>query len=354
MKFNFTKFKEFKNANSSIPRKYHVIFWSCYFIFDVIQWGSYYNDYWYSLKSNLVTFPMKMILVYTNIYLLIPRFIIKKNFKKYIFYFVLSLCVFYVVRTELIYYLVNENVWPESESPQEAYSFNHIVVVFLIGIYEVAIVTALKLMWDWIAERKRTEHLQELQLKTELKFLKSQIQPHFFFNTLNNLYALTLEKSDSAPGVVLKLSKIMQYVIYDVKEKSVSLFNEIKHIQNYIDLERLRFGDSLKIDMEIVGNIEDVKVPPLLFLTFIENCFKHGTKIDNVLKVYIRFEKTNDNFLKFNLENSFNKNSNLNRKRGIGIDNIKRRLELLFKNNYELKNMIFKQKYIVQLKIPIQ
>jgi hypothetical protein len=354
MRSELIKFKGFKNTNSSIPRKYHIIFWTCYFIFDVIQWGSYYDDYLYSLRSNMVTFPMKMILVYFNIYWLIPKFIIQKNIKKYILFFILSLCVFYVIRTELIYYFVNENVWPESESPQKAYSFNHIVVVFLIGIYEVAIVTTLKLMWDWIAERKRTEHLQELQLKTELKFLKSQIQPHFFFNTLNNLYALTLEKSDSAPGVVLKLSKIMEYVIYDVKKKSVRLFDEIKHIQNYIDLERLRFGDSLNVDMEIIGNINDVKVPPLLFLTFIENCFKHGTKIDNVLKVHMKFEKTNDNFLKFNLENTFEKSEYSNLKNGIGIENVKRRLEILFKNNYELKNMIFEQKYIVQLKIPIK
>ena len=353
MIFDFINFFRFKNKNSSIPRKYHIIFWFCYFIFDVVQWGSYYNDYWYSLRSNLVTFPMAMILVYVNIYYLIPKFIIKKNLKKYIFYFVLSLCIFYAVRTELIYYLVNENVWPESESPQKAYSFNHIIVVFLIGIYEVALVTTLKLMWDWIAERKRTEHLQELQLKTELKFLKSQIQPHFFFNTLNNLYALTLEKSDAAPSIVLKLSDMMQYVIYDVKNKSVRLFDEIKHIQNYIDLERLRYDDSLNVDMEIIGNINDVKVPPLLFLTFIENCFKHGSKIDNVLKVSIKFEKTKDGFLKFNLENSFEKNSYSNPKTGIGIENAKRRLELLFKRNYELKNMILEQKYIVQLKIPV-
>ena len=354
MRFNFLKFKAFNNTNTSIPRKYHVIFWVCYFVLDVIQWGSYYSDYLYSLKSNLVTFPMKMILVYTNIYLLIPNFIIKKKFKKYIFYFILSLCIFYVVRTELIYYFVNENVWPESESPQKAFSFNHIIVVFLIGIYEVAIVTTLKLMWDWIAERKRTEHLQDLQLKTELKFLKSQIQPHFFFNTLNNLYALTLEKSDSAPGIVLKLSEIMQYVIYDVKTKSVRLFDEIKHIQNYLDLERLRFDDSLIIDMEIIGDISNVNVPPLLYLTFIENCFKHGTKIDNNLKVHIKFEKTKDNFLKFNLENSYNGQVHSNHKTGIGIENAKRRLELLFKQEYELKNTIFKQKYMVYLKIPIQ
>ena len=149
--------KWLENSNRSIPRKYHILFWVVYFIFNVIRWGSYYNDYWYSLKSNLVTFSMAMILVYINIYILVPKFIGTRKFKKYIFYFIIALCIYYVVRTELIYYLINENVWPESESLQEAYSFNHIIVVFLIGIYEVGLVTTIKLTADWIAERKRTE-----------------------------------------------------------------------------------------------------------------------------------------------------------------------------------------------------
>ncbi|MBV1888455.1 MAG: histidine kinase, partial [Urechidicola sp.] len=186
----------------------------------------------------MVTISMAMILAYFNIYLLIPKLILKKKYKRYILYFFLTLSIWYVIRTELIYLLINENVWPESDTPQEAYSFNHIVVVFLIGIYEVALVATIKLTADWIYERKRVERLLEVQARTELNFLKSQIQPHFFFNTLNNLYALTLEKSDIAPSVVLKLSDIMQYVLYDASEPKIRLFDEINYIQNYIDLER--------------------------------------------------------------------------------------------------------------------
>ena len=296
-----------------------------------------------------------MVLVYFNIYFLFPKFILKKKYKRYILYFALSLCVFYIIRTELIYLLINENVWPESETPQNAYSFNHIVVVFITGIYEVALVTTIKLTADWVYERKRANQLQEIQLRTELNFLKSQIQPHFFFNTLNNLYALTLEKSDVAPSVVLKLSDIMQYVLYDAKEPLIRLYDEINYIQNYLDLERLRHGDSMISNTNIIGDIEAIKVPPLLFLPFIENCFKHGTKGNNQIEVTISFENIQNKFLNFNVENTFDNLITFeDKKHGIGIQNVKRRLELLFKNNFELKTYIKGQKYFVQLKIPIQ
>lgn len=346
--------KTLKSTSYTIPLKYHFIFWISYFIFNVIRWGSYFQDYWYSLKSNLVTFTMSMILVYINIYVLFPKFVLKKKYAKYLLSFLLALCIFYIVRTELIYWLINENVWPESDSLQKAYSFNHILVVILYGIYDVALVTTIKLTADWIFERKRTEQLQEVQLRTELNFLKSQIQPHFFFNTLNNLYALTIEKSEKAPEMILKLSEIMQYVLYDAKEPKISLLKEINYIHNYLELEELRFGDTVKYNLDIVGNIDDVFVPPLLFLPFIENCFKHGTKENDSMTVKISFEKIKEQ-LNFSVKNNFNKHDEAVAKsrHGIGILNVKRRLKLLYNEDYKLKTDIFEQKFNVNLEIPI-
>ena len=283
------------------------------------------------------------------------KFILTKKHKTYIVVFLGCLSVLYIVRTGLNYYLVTENIWPEAENPQQAFTFNHIVAVILGELYVVALATAIKLTFDWMYERKRADELQKVQLRTELNFLKSQIQPHFFFNTLNNLYALTLVKSDFAPSVVLKLSDIMQYVLYDVKEPLISLFNEINYIQNYLDLEKLRYGDRVLSKLEIVGRIEGINVPPLLFLPFIENCFKHGTVENEKIKVKISFENIKNKFLVFKTENTFNKinNFNANDKHGIGIKNVKRRLELIFNGKFELKTFINEQKYFVQLKIPI-
>lgn len=348
--------KWFKNIGRTVHLKYHILFWLSYFTFNVIRWGSYFDDYWYSIKSNLVEFPLHILIAYFNIYFLIPRFILTKKYKRYILWFAVSLGVIYIVRTGLIYFLVSKNIWPEAETVQQAFTFNHIVAVVLGEIYVVALATAIKLTFDWIYEKKRVQELMKIQLQTELKFLKSQIQPHFFFNTLNNLYALTLEKSDVAPSVVLKLSDIMQYVLYDVKEPKIRLYTEINYIQNYLDLERLRFGDKINAVTEIIGNIESIQVPPLLFLPFIENCFKHGAKDNDEIKVTILFEIIENKWLIFRVENTFNNLNDLNEtnaKHGIGIQNVKRRLELLFLTNFELKFEIKKHLYCIYLKIPI-
>ena len=330
-----------------------MIFWLGYFAFNVVRWGSYYEDYWYSFKSNLVTFTMAMILVYVNIYYLIPKFILKKKYKRYVLFFIISLGLFYVIRTELIYLFINENVWPESESPQKAYSFNHIIVVVLSGIYEVGLVTTIKLTADWISERTRVEKLEKMQLSSELKYLRTQIQPHFFFNTLNNLYALTLKKSDNAPRMILKLSEMMQYVLYDVKGSKASLLKEINHINNYVDIEQLRFEDNIDVEMDITGEIEDINVPPLLLLSFVENAFKHGVKENDKLKISMSFEVLNNKYLAFTLTNNFNVKANREVGRGIGNENAKRRLNLLFSDNFILDSKVEGDIYKLFLKIPV-
>lgn len=351
---SFSKLKWLENSSNKIPKKYHLFFWLGYFTFNVIRWGSYFNDYWYSLKSNLVEFPLHIVIVYFNIYYLIPKFILNRKFKRYILFLLLSLLLLYCIRTGLNYLLVTKNIWPEADGIQQAFTFNHIVAVILGELYVVALATAIKLTFDWIYEKRRAENLQKIQLSTELDFLKSQIQPHFFFNTLNNLYALTLKKSDIAPDVVLKLSDIMQYVLYDVKEPLISLYDEINYIQNYLELEKLRYGDIVDSKIDILGNIEDVKVPPLLFLPFIENCFKHGAHENEAIEVRIKFEIHLNKSLKFCVKNSFVHLNETNQKHGIGIKNVKRRLQLLFNNNFKLKTFVKNQHYFVKLKIPIQ
>ena len=186
----------FKNIGYKIPIKYHFIFWITYFSLNIIRWGSYFNDYWYSIKSNLVEFPLHILIVYYNIYYLFPYFILKKKYYKFFVYFILSLTFLYLLRTGLNYLLVSENIWPEADGIQNAFTFNHVVAVILGEIYVIAFASSIKLIFDWIYENNRAESLQAIQLKTELQFLKAQIQPQFFFNTLNNLYALTLEKSN--------------------------------------------------------------------------------------------------------------------------------------------------------------
>jgi len=260
----------------------------------------------------------------------------------------------YLVRTGLNYILVTKEIWPEAEDSGRFMELNHVIAVILGELYVVGFVTAIKLVIDWAIEKRRNEDLAKLQLSTELKYLRTQIQPHFFFNTLNNLYALTLEKSNNAPRLVIKLSDLMQYVLYEVKSSKANLLEEINHINNYIDIERLRFKDRIESEMDITGDIGDVEVPPLLFLSFIENCFKHGLIGNEKMKISMSFEIVNKRYLEFKLMNTFNPEVNKSEKHGIGLSNAKRRLNLLFFNDYVLETKIIENTYNLFLKIPVQ
>ena len=225
-------------------------------------------------------------------------------------------------------------------------------------LYVVSFVTAIKITADWLQENNKFHNLEKRQLTTELKFLRSQVSPHFFFNTLNNIYSLTLEKSDKAPEVVLKLSELMRYLLYATKKPKQDLKNEIECIQNYIDLERIRFDDSLEVNMQISGNLENKKISPMLLIPLIENCFKHGAS-QNIGRMYIDVDiKVEGNDLFFNVSNTIPKKSKkskvTNEGGGIGLLNVKKRLELGYdKNDYDLN--IFEQdsKFYVELKLKV-
>ena len=264
------------------------------------------------------------------------------------------LVLVYLVRTGLNYLLVTKEIWPEAEDSGRFLERNHIIAVILGELYVLGFVTAIKLLIDWPLELKRNEDLAKLQLSTELKFLRTQIQPHFFFNTLNNLYALTLKKSDDAPRLVIKLSDLMQYVLYEVNSSKASLLQEINHINNYLDIEHIRFKDRVETEMDITGDIEDVEVPPLLFLSFIENCFKHGLKENDKIKINMSFEIVNKKYLEFTLSNNFNPNLNQENKQGIGIKNTERRLKLLFASDFILETKMQNSTYNLFLKIPVR
>ncbi|WP_233244019.1 sensor histidine kinase [Tamlana fucoidanivorans] len=262
------------------------------------------------------------------------------------------LALVYVIRTALNYVLVTEEVFPESQLPSSFFDINYIIAVILGELYVISFVTAIKFVVEWFLEKKKNEDLAQLQLSTELKYLHTQIQPHFFFNTLNNLYALTLQKSEDAPKLVIKLSEMMQYVLYNIDGSKVDLINEITHINNYIDIEHLRFKDRVETNMDITGNIEDVQVPPLLILSFVENCFKHGMKANDCLKIDMSFNVLKG-YLEFSLENNFNPDVAQDSFSGIGNENAMRRLNLLYSNNFILNSKVEGDMYKLYLKIPI-
>lgn len=341
-----------KNLKLDIKLQNHFWFWGVYFLLNFLRWGAYFNDYEYSFKSNLIEFALHIPLVYFNLFVLIPRYVLTSKYYKYVLGLVFSLIIVYLLKTGMTYYIISENIWPEANRDYQPFEINHIVAVCIGELYVLAMASTVYLTLTWLKERDRNRALREEQFKIKLKYLKNQIQPHFFFNTLNNLYALSLESSDKVPDVIIKLSKLMEYVLYEIKDsRFVALIKEIDYIQNYIEIEKLRF-ENIEVNINIESNIEDIKVPPLLFISLIENAFKHGGYNNRNLKIKINCKIVN-NTLRFDIINNFVLSQSFNSPKGIGLTNTKKRLKLLFKNNYVLEHTIKFNYYIVQLQIPI-
>jgi len=263
-----------------------------------------------------------------------------------------------LVKFNLTYFFVNHNVWPEGPEPTTTLSLNYIVEMMFGEFYVITFVTAIKITLDFLKEHKRVTDLEKALLETELLFLKTQISPHFFFNTLNNIYSLAVEQSKKTPKIILKLSELMRYLLYETKSKKQPLEKEILCIQNYLDLERVRHNDELEIEMSISGDIEDKEIAPIILLTFIENAFKHGVHknigevkitIDlSIKKDFLYFTISNPMPLKTKHKDSFSISS------GIGLENVKKRLALGYhKNDYKLSFRNTKDLFVVKLKIRV-
>lgn len=344
-------------ADYKITAWHHIVFWAIYFTFNFLRWGSYYNDYLYSFKSNLLGFPIHITLTYFTIYYLIPKFIFKRKFFTFIIILVSSIFLMVYIKYLLTYYLISHNVWPEGPATYSL-TLNFTIVMMLGELYVISFVTSIKLTMDWLRETGRVAKLEKEQLETELRFLRAQISPHFFFNTLNNIYSLSLEKSDKTPETIIKLSDLMRYVLYETKDKDQSLSKEIVFIQNYLDLEKIRYTQNLQLDFEVIGNPKGKKIAPMLLVQFIENAFKHGAN-QNIGKVRISIQiKIEDTFLHFRVSNTKPKNPALpiNKKTGgIGLSNVEKRLKLRYGDDeYQLGIHEELDEYIVNLKLKLR
>jgi LytS/YehU family sensor histidine kinase len=207
--------------------------------------------------------------------------------------------------------------------------------------YTTAITMSLKLVKHWYEKERLAKELEKVNTETELKYLKSQINPHFLFNSLNSIYALSLQKSDLAPDLILKLSDILRYLLYDGSEKKVSLAQELKYLKSYLELEKVRHGSRMDLEIEVTGDTDKEEIAPMLLIPFVENSFKHGLGKD-MSKGYVKvLVDAADGNLKFAIANSKPINgsevsSKKGYKGGIGLINVKKRLKLLYPNKHTL------------------
>jgi len=223
------------------------------------------------------------------------------------------------------------------------------------AIFAIIFTTSVKYYRRGIKQQYRLQEAESKQLQTELALLKSQVNPHFFFNTLNNLYALSLDQSERVPDVILKISDLMRYVLESSNNKEVELAQEINFLQNYLSLEKLRLSDNHDIQFNVAGNLDGKLIAPMLLIPFVENSFKHGVSTSassNFVHINLKIE---GNDLFFSIENNKQENEQANKQVSSksGLKNVTRRLELLYPGRHKLVIEENKKMYQVNLKIKL-
>jgi two-component system LytT family sensor kinase len=206
-----------------------------------------------------------------------------------------------------------------------------------IFLLVLAVGLSISLLQQWLKVEKTKEEIEKEMLRTELSFLKTQINPHFFFNTLNNIYSLAITGSDKTASAILKLSAIMRYILTETKYDWVPIQSEIDFLNDYIELQKVRLTDNVALNVNIIGNITNQKVAPLLFIPFVENAFKYGVSTVENSFIHINLN-IKENSIVFSVENSIaaNAGNTLTETTGIGIKNVERRLALLYPDMHKL------------------
>ncbi len=316
--------------------RWHLLFWIVVLSYQVMYSGAR-SDYWDTFLAMLPTLPFDMFATYFSMYFLVPKLLLKK---KYVTFFV-SLVLFsaLIIYIELLigYYIQLPLLLPEDVEEFQFFTFSRFFNVFFQIYSFTVLAVSIKLFKLWFIYQQEKAQLKNQSLTSELALLRSQINPHFLFNTLNNIDSLVSINPDKASNSIIKLSEIMRYMLYDSNADFVPLEKEIDYIQSFVSLQQLRFKDPEFTSFVVEGETKGKRIPPMLIIPFVENAYKHGKK--NVkapgIKIHIEIQQK---LYTFSITNAYNVNEKVEKDpfSGYGLTNIRRRLDLLYKDNYYL------------------
>ena len=331
----------------------HLSFWCVYLSFFVYQLSSRGPevDWTRVVATASMQVGFAMVIGYLNYFFFLPRFLKEKNGWRYLLEFGVTFTLVMLIRLNL------ERLVYDHFTHQEHYLYRvrFIVQVITTNLFIVVFLGMLRFAVDWFEFEARKKTVENEKLMAELNFLKAQINPHFLFNTLNNLYYLAYTQSANTTEVIAKLSQMMRYMIYDSNHQQVPLSKEIEYMESYISLERLRLNDQIPIKFDIQGNPQEVLIAPLIFITFLENAFKHGVS-NNYPGAWINILiQIKGKECIYQVENSKIPTSKpeAGEKSGIGLQNVKRRLELSYPDKHKLIIEEKTDRYFVQLNITL-
>lgn len=300
-----------------------------------------------------------VVVFYLNYCILIPYILLKR---KFLLYTVVSVCFFLLIVLIVEPILTSTSFQNFIYNPTQTIDFDNIIPnlttvvkqlnIFLLVLLFFALSTSIRLILEWSKKEKERVLITSQKVNSELSFLRSQLNPHFLFNTLNSIYSLANKKSDDTTTAIVTLSELMRYMIYEVNENLVLLKNEVDHIQNYIDLQLLRLKDSSGVRVNIIGDL-NYKIEPMLLISFIENAFKYGTDFKGKTDITIKLS-VNNNILHLDVQNKVSLQNTQNPNSGIGLENIKNRLNLLYPKTHKLIITQTKDFYKVDLSIQLK
>ncbi len=333
---------------------WHVVFWVVYYIIKVFLVEFFRPNIWEVALAELIHLPLKMVALYTLIYLLIPRLLLRKRYVQFTLALLLSILVVAFLRRVsdilLVYditmmYEDNTTLWDVRSMLRN-----------LIFIYPVVGLGAtFYFIKEWYLNYWQTQKLKKEKLEAELNMLKAQVHPHFLFNTINNIYSLALDRSSQTADALLRLSDLLHYMLYECNRARQPLEREVEMMKSYIDLEKLRYGNRLDLQMHMDDIPKHVKIAPLLLIPFVENCFKHGVS-ESIDQSWMSIDlRLTDHQMTLKIDNSKAEEAKVHgdHKNGIGLNNVRRRLSLEYPELHQLEIIDQKDAFFVKLQVTL-
>jgi len=328
----------------------HVAFW-IYMFNQVLLSIAMLSGKEYDPYQELTIYPFTSFITFYCLYFTFGMFFTRKNKLVPVLLLISAIVILVPLRVGLEYYFWKYIGYPHLKSQEllkvgADWWFNSLRLVIIYGIYALLIQLAI----GWFETQKLKSELLVEKQSSELALLRSQINPHFLFNTLNNIYSLVYKKSEDAPEAVMKMSAIMRYMLYDATTDSVLLEKEIEYLKSFIELEKLRIRHKDFVELNITGNVEGRTIAPMLLIPFVENAFKHGSKtVTNPgIRIYLTILPQE---IRFGVHNHLRKNNTAPKDQtgGVGLNNIRRRLNLLYPGKHMLEITTNENSFNVQL-----
>jgi len=340
----------------------HLLFWLVYLVYDTILHYTWTGPLLKAVPEGvqlrlaviaaITLMPVKIALVYYLIRIAIRKVL---NDQRILWPVLLEIALVFVISCVLFrmtfYFVIYPKIY-SIQNPAPLINARSVGIAILEMGFAGGVAFALKLYHLQIAAKEKEKNLTREKLETELKFLRNQTNPHFLFNTLNNIYALARKKSDETPGVVMKLSELLSFMLYESGKDAITVDEEIKMMEDYIELQKIRYNDRLSVQLKKGIDNGSQKIAPMLLLPLVENAFKHGvseTRFDAIIYINIDLR---DSYLNFCIENTIENGTTGKENGSIGLSNIKRQLELMYKDykiNVESGSETFKVNIAINL-----